>query len=60
MYATGIPLGYMCDTRGPRLNMIIGAFASGGGYYPLLRGIEQPHFAAGADFGQHIKTEPGR
>jgi hypothetical protein len=38
MYATGIPLGYLCDTRGPRLNMVIGAFASGGGYYPLLRG----------------------
>ena len=60
MYATGIPLGYLCDTRGPRLNMVIGAFASGGGYYPLLRGIGQSAWLADADPFKHIKTELGR
>jgi len=38
MYASGIPLGYMIDTRGPRPGVFIGTFALGGGYYPIKKG----------------------
>ncbi|KAL2872839.1 putative MFS transporter [Aspergillus lucknowensis] len=35
MYACGIPLGLVTDTRGPRLTTLIGAVALGLGYFPL-------------------------
>jgi hypothetical protein len=39
MYLMGIPFGYMCDTRGPHLNTVIGAFGLILGYYPLYWGM---------------------
>jgi hypothetical protein len=39
MYATGIPLGFLVDKRGPHLNTALGAFAIAGGYWPLRQGI---------------------
>jgi hypothetical protein len=38
MYASGVPLGYMVDRRGPHLNTVLGSFALAMGYYPLLWG----------------------
>jgi MFS family permease len=35
MYATGIPLGFITDRKGPHLNTFLGAFAIAGGYWPL-------------------------
>ncbi|KAF2665016.1 MFS general substrate transporter [Microthyrium microscopicum] len=40
MYASGIPFGYMVDTRGPRLNTVIGSVLLGVGYYPLYWAYE--------------------
>jgi hypothetical protein len=39
MYASGIPLGLMIDARGPRIALLIGAAALGGGYYPIHKGM---------------------
>lgn len=39
MYASGIPLGYMVDKRGPHLNTVLGAFMLAAGYYPLVWGM---------------------
>ena len=35
MYASGIPLGYMIDHRGPRPGIMIGCIALGAGFYPI-------------------------
>jgi hypothetical protein len=37
MYASGIPLGYMVD-RKPRYGVMLGAFALGAGYFPIMKG----------------------
>lgn len=39
MYASGIPLGLLIDSRGPRIAVLIGAAAIGGGYYPIHIGM---------------------
>jgi hypothetical protein len=38
MYASGIPLGHMVDTRGPRPGVLLGSIALGVGYYPIKIG----------------------
>jgi hypothetical protein len=38
MYASGIPMGYLVDTKGPQLAIIVGAAALGAGYYPIYFG----------------------
>ncbi|KIW08762.1 uncharacterized protein PV09_00700 [Verruconis gallopava] len=35
MYASGIPLGYMVDHKGPRPGVLLGSFALGAGFYPI-------------------------
>jgi MFS family permease len=37
MYASGIPLGYMVDHKGPRPGVAIGCIALGAGFYPIYR-----------------------
>ncbi|KAK6343425.1 hypothetical protein TWF730_011014 [Orbilia blumenaviensis] len=37
MYLTGIPAGMLVDRKGPRLAILIGAFALFAGYYPIYR-----------------------
>ncbi|PGH18344.1 hypothetical protein AJ80_04522 [Polytolypa hystricis UAMH7299] len=37
MYSTGIPLGLVVDSRGPRPGALIGAVALGVGYFPIHR-----------------------
>lgn len=39
MYASGIPIGLLIDTKGPRLALLIGAATIGGGYYPIHIGM---------------------
>jgi phosphate/sulfate permease len=38
MYATGVPLGFITDKKGPYLNTVMGAFAMAGGYWFLRQG----------------------
>ena len=38
MYAAGIPLGLLVDSKGPRLGSLIGAIALGLGYFLLHQG----------------------
>lgn len=38
MYASGIPLGYLVDTKGPRPGTFIGTVALFVGYFPIHRG----------------------
>ncbi|KAI9843650.1 MAG: hypothetical protein M1838_002525 [Thelocarpon superellum] len=40
MYASGIPIGIWVDARGPRIPVMIGAFALGIGYYPIHKAYE--------------------
>ncbi|KAE8372676.1 MFS transporter [Aspergillus bertholletiae] len=40
MYASGVPLGLLTDSRGPRLTTFIGAVALGIGYYPIYIAYE--------------------
>lgn len=40
MYGAGIPMGILVDTRGPRLPVMIGAFALGIGYFPMHKAYE--------------------
>ncbi|KAF2401719.1 MFS general substrate transporter [Trichodelitschia bisporula] len=35
MYASGVPLGYMVDHKGPRWGVLIGGLTLGFGYYPI-------------------------
>ncbi|KAI9783764.1 MAG: hypothetical protein M1839_003100 [Geoglossum umbratile] len=35
MYASGIPVGILVDSKGPRISVLIGALALGAGYYPI-------------------------
>ncbi len=39
MYASGIPLGLMVDSKGPRPGVLIGALALGSGYYLIHKGL---------------------
>ncbi|KAL4978532.1 major facilitator superfamily domain-containing protein [Aspergillus desertorum] len=48
MYACGVPMGLLTDTRGPRLTTLIGAVSLGLGYFPL-------HLAA-TNFPEHRGT----
>jgi len=43
MYASGVPLGLVIDSRGPRLAILIGAVALGVGYYPIYIGLSPCH-----------------
>jgi len=38
MYASGIPLGMLIDTRGPRWGVALGIILFGAGYYPIAKG----------------------
>jgi hypothetical protein len=38
MYASGIPVGMLVDSKGPRLAVLIGAVTLGIGYYPMHLG----------------------
>lgn len=35
MYASGIPLGYMIDHKGPKPGVVVGCIALGAGFYPI-------------------------
>lgn len=37
MYAAGIPLGYLVDTKGPRPAALLGAVLLGAGYFPIKK-----------------------
>ena len=39
MYGTGIPVGLMIDSKGPRPGVLIGALALGSGYYLIHIGL---------------------
>lgn len=41
MYATGIPIGFIVDGRGPRLAVFIGAICLAAGYFPLYSAYEK-------------------
>lgn len=38
MYASGIPVGLLVDSKGPRPGVFLGSLALGSGYYALHRG----------------------
>lgn len=39
MYLSGIPLGLLVDTKGPRTGLALGALLLAAGYYPIKIGI---------------------
>lgn len=41
MYASGIPMGMLIDSRGPRWGVLIGAIALACGYFPLYSAFER-------------------
>lgn len=41
MYASGIPLGLLIDTRGPRWGVLVGAIALACGYFPLYSAYDK-------------------
>jgi MFS family permease len=40
MYASGIPLGYMVDKRGPHPGVLLGSIALGAGYFPIKKAYD--------------------
>lgn len=40
MYASGIPLGYMVDSKGPYPGVLLGSISLGTGYYPIKRAFD--------------------
>jgi hypothetical protein len=38
MYAAGVPVGFLVDSKGPRLGVMLGAFTLGLSYALLHRG----------------------
>lgn len=40
MYATGVPVGMLVDSKGPRWGVSLGIVLFAGGYYPLAGGKE--------------------
>jgi hypothetical protein len=40
MYASGIPLGYLVDHKGPKPGVLLGSFALGAGFFPLKRAYD--------------------
>ena len=44
MYAAGIPIGLLVDTKGPRPGALFGAVSLGAGYFSLYRGMK-PYWA---------------
>jgi MFS family permease len=40
MYASGIPLGYMVDKRGPHPGVLLGSLALGAGYFPIKKAYD--------------------
>lgn len=40
MYASGIPLGYLVDSRGPHPGVLLGSIALGTGYFPIKRAYD--------------------
>lgn len=42
MYAAGIPVGLLVDSKGPRPGVLMGGLALGGGYFMLHRGARLP------------------
>jgi hypothetical protein len=38
MYGAGVPVGFLVDSKGPRLGVMLGAFILGLGYALLNRG----------------------
>ena len=53
MYGTGIPVGLLIDTKGPRPGVLIGVLALGSGYFLIYKGMSSIPFRAVilADFG---------
>ncbi|PNS20993.1 hypothetical protein CAC42_3330 [Sphaceloma murrayae] len=49
MYATGIPIGFIVDGRGPRLAVFIGAICLASGYFPLYSAYNKG--PGGTNFG---------
>jgi MFS family permease len=40
MYASGIPLGYMVDKKGPHPGILLGSIALGAGYFPIKKAFD--------------------
>lgn len=40
MYASGIPLGYLVDNKGPHPGVLVGSIALGAGYFPIKRAYD--------------------
>jgi MFS family permease len=40
MYASGIPLGYMVDKKGPHPGVLLGSIALGAGYFPIKQAYD--------------------
>ncbi|KAF2430097.1 MFS transporter-like protein [Tothia fuscella] len=40
MYASGIPLGYMVDAKGPRPGVLLGGLTLGLGYFPIMKAYD--------------------
>lgn len=39
LYAAGVPVGLLTDTKGPRISMLLGATLMGLGYFPIYLGM---------------------
>ena len=39
MYASGIPLGLLVDSKGPRPGVLLGSIAIGTGYFAMYKGM---------------------
>lgn len=48
MYGTGIPVGLLIDSKGPRPGVLIGALALGSGYFLIYKGLWSTTFYSGS------------
>jgi len=44
MYGTGIPVGLLIDSKGPRPGVLIGTLALGSGYFLIYKGLRSTTF----------------
>lgn len=62
LYAAGVPVGLLTDTKGPRISMLLGAALMGLGYFPIYLGMLRRFRLVGtpADgMGQLMSAEKG-
>ncbi len=46
MYGTGIPVGLLIDSKGPRPGVLIGVLAIGSGYFLIYKGLWSTAFSS--------------